>query len=222
MAITVAEIVRRVKSAIDELTQEGTDFSDLTNDVANMTQIIVDKIGYGLTFILENAPLDKLDSSMFEQTSPAGSIVSGTGAEKAQVSDDVIRVVSARLSSWTYAPVPVPESSQVALMQSDEYAKGSWDRPVSVLTFENNNRYLYMYSPKTNSVETCYMTVVKKPDVSGISVSNLSASVNVPSRLEAALVYQVAGLTMLAYREDVAQSLFNVARNYLSAEVSEG
>ena len=215
MAITVAEIVRRVKSAIDELTQEGTDFSDLTNDVANMTQIIVDKIGYGLTFILENAPLDKLDSSMFEQTSPAGSIVSGTGAEKAQVSDDVIRVVSARLSSW-------PESSQVALMQSDEYAKGSWDRPVSVLTFENNNRYLYMYSPKTNNVETCYMTVVKKPDVSGISVSNLSASVNVPSRLEAALVYQVAGLTMLAYREDVAQSLFNVARNYLSAEVSEG
>ena len=69
--MTVQEIVTRVRAAIDELMENDSDFLSESTDEMNLTRVIVDKIGYALQHIIENAPLDKLDDSVFEVYSAA-------------------------------------------------------------------------------------------------------------------------------------------------------
>lgn len=215
--MTVEEIVTRVKSAIDELTQDGTDFEFSTEDSQNLTRIIVDKIGYGLVYLLEHAPLDKLDGDDFSsltQEEAAQFTIDANLMGRLRLPADVLRIIDARLSSWSLFPKPEEVYSQVYLMQMDEYARGSWDRPVNIITYNNGARFLEMYCAKEQT-DALIFTCIRKPDVSGISTSSMQTTVDVPSKLEPALIYQVAGLTMTAFREEIAQSLFAIARNYM-------
>ena len=215
--MTVQEIVTRVRSAIDELPENGSALNGLTDDEENMTRIIADKIGYGVVHILEHAPLDKMDAATFSALSQdeIGTLFSiDNEVGKLKLPENVLRIVDARLSSWPYFPTPELDNSQVALMQSDKYARGSYDRPVNIFTYNGKDRYLYMYSAK-ELTDTVTFTYVAKPSTAQYSASNLSQTVDIPSKLEAALIYQVAGLTMTAYREDIAASLFAIAKDYM-------
>ena len=222
----VTEIVTRVRSAIDELTQSGTDFLLESEDEANMTKIIIDKIGYALQYVIENAPLEKLDSNVFEQPTAeelGGFSISTTDTDnmvaKMKLPEDLLRIIEARLSSWSQFPEPESDKSQVFLMQQDKYARGSWDRPVNILTWEGSDRYLYMYCAKTAS-DTLNLTFIRKPKLEDIPADGKDKDgheidVDVPTQLQTSLIYQVAGLTMVAFREDIAASLFAIAQRYL-------
>lgn len=98
-------------------------------------------------------------------------------------------------------------------MQQDEYARGSWDRPVSAIAYKNKDRYIELYSAKESNDEV-EISVVRRPGT--VNVSNLSANIGVPVRLEGAFIYQVAGLSMVAFREDIAASLFSIAQQHLT------
>lgn len=209
----------RVRAAIDELTQDGSNLVQATSDEANLKEIIVDKIGYALRHVLENAPLDKLDDSMFETLAGSSlSIDSTTLIGRVTLPTDLLRIIEARLSSWSHFPLPKPDTSEEALMQQDQYARGSWDRPVNILTHSGGHKVLEMYCAKTAN-DTLKCVFIRRPDVSGISTANMQTQVSVPSALEASLIYQVAGLTMVAFREDIAASLFAIAQRYLDPEV---
>ena len=221
--MTVQEIVKRVRLAIDEYTLEGTSFAQLTTDEQDLTRIIVDKIPYALQHVIEEAPLDKLDSGMFETLTPSASnfnIVS-IGDDymgKVKIPTDMLRIVEARLSSWSHYPLPEPSTSQVYLMQQDQYARGSWDRPVNILTFDGSDRVLEMYCAKTAS-DTLNFVYIAKPDIDNIDMDHLDQTdVDVPTKLEASLIYQVAGLTMMAYREDIAGTLLAISKRYMDGE----
>lgn len=214
--MTVAQIVAHVRSAIDELTVNGSAFVSQTTDDANLDSIIKDKIAYALTYVIENAPEEKLDGDLLDTLTGAEmtdvTIAAGDPV-KVEIPTNVIRVVSARLSSWSQSPVPVKEGSQEYLMQQDAYAKGSWDRPVTAIAYKNNKRYLELYSAKTNG-DNVYVSLVRKPTIG--DTTDPQTTVGVPVRLEAAFIYQIAGLTMVAFREDVAASLFTIARQHLT------
>lgn len=217
--MTVQEIVTRVRSAIDEISLDGSNFSQLTTDEQNLTRIIIDKIPYALQNVLEHAPLDKLDSDVLQTLTTAElqadfAIDATTLVATLKLPDDLLRIIEARLSSWSHFPIPEDTTSQVYLMQQDEYARGSWDRPVNILTHQGQDRKLEMYCAKTTS-DTLVFTFIRKPDTDNIDTSHLSEDVSVPSMLEAALVYQVAGMTMVAFREDIANSLFAIANRHL-------
>lgn len=212
----VQEIVRQVRSAIDELTVNDSEFLNASSDEQNLKDIIIDKIPYALTFILENAPEDKLDNDCLDvltQAEISGVAIAERQPVKVNLPSNVIRVVSARLSSWSQSPVPVTENSQEYLMQQDEYARGSWDRPVNAIAYHGANRYLEMYSAKTNN-DNIEISVIRKPAIGNTSVA--TTNISVPSRLESAFIYQTAGLTMVAFREKIAESLFAIARQYLT------
>lgn len=223
--IAVSDIVSRVRSAIDELMQNDSSFLNQSEDEANLTQVIIDKIGYALQFVIENAPIEKLDSSMIGTLTATEllqfSLVNiGTTQEPAykgrlKLPDDLLHIVDARLSSWTHFPKPLSDSSQEAIMQLDQYARGSWDRPVNILTYDGANRYLDMYCAKVGTgtgIDTLKFTLIRKPTVAHYTTSD---TVNVPDLLEASLIYQIAGMAMTAFREDVAASLFAIAQKYL-------
>lgn len=228
----VSEIVSRVRSAIDELMVNGSGFLTESADEKNLTQVIIDKIGYALQYVVENAPLEKLDSSAFEELTPTElqgfSLVNiGTQANpdykgRLKLPTDLIRIIDARLSSWTHFPRPLPDTSEEAIMQQDEYARGSWDRPANILTYDGADRYLDMYCAKTGTgtgADTLKFTFIRKPSTEHYDETDMSEDVPVPALLEASLIYQIAGMAMTAFREDVAASLFAIARNYL--ETSE-
>lgn len=219
--MTVQEIVRRARSCIDELMVNDSSFLLSSEDEQNLTQVIIDKIGYALQRVMELAPQEKLDDGFVEELSQEEM------AERFAITTDLVgmlklpidllRIVEARLSSWSYYPLPESASEQTYLMQADEWARGSWDRPVNILTWDGKDRILEMYCAKSAS-DTLLFSFVKKPDVSGISASDLSVDVAIPTQLEASLIYQVSGLAMLAFREDVAASLLAVSEKYLDIE----
>lgn len=215
--MTVQEIVTRVRSAIDELMENDSQFLRQSTDEANLTRVIVDKIGYALQYVYENAPLNKLDSSAFEELTQQEMLSSfSIGSDlvgRLTLPSGLMRIVTARLSSWSHFPIPEPDTSQVYLMQQDQYAKGSWDRPVNILTAGN----LEMYCAKSQS-DTLKFVFIRKPSTS-ISPDNPAAQVKIPALLEASLIYQVAGLSMVAFREDVAASLLAISDKYLNLEV---
>lgn len=208
-----------MRSAIDELKDNDPEFLNATSDEQNLTDIIIDKIPYALTFVLENAPEDKLDNDSLDsltQAETSGVTIAAGQPVKVKLPSSVIRVVSARLSSWPQSPVPVTERSQEYLMQQDEYARGSWDRPVDAIAHHGADRYLELYSAKTNN-DTIEASVIRKPSTLPSGLDGESTyDVAVPSRLESAFVYQIAGLTMVAFREQIAASLFTIARQYLT------
>lgn len=219
----VSDIVSRVRAAIDELTHNDSDFLNQSKDELNLTDVIIDKIGYALRHVVESAPLEKLDSNMFLTLTPtelAGSFsIDGTTKVATLVlPDELLRIIEARLSSWFQFPIPEPDTSEVALMQQDEYARGSWDRPVNILTYQNGKRVLTMYCAKVASgagADTLNFVYIKNPTDPVIDAQHQDPDVSVPSQLEASFIYQVAGLSMVAFREDVAATLLALSEKYL-------
>ena len=86
---------------------------------------------------------------------------------------------------------------------------------VNIITYDGSDRYLLMYCAKVPSgtgADTLKFTLIRKPAVTHyVSTDN----VNVPDLLEASLIYQIAGMAMTAFREDVAASLFAISKEYL-------
>lgn len=219
--MTVQEIVTRVRSAIDELMENDSQFLSNSTDEANLTRVIVDKIGYALQHIIENAPLDRLGSDMLEtlsQTELTNRFSLGNDlVGKLKLPTDLLRIIEARLSSWSHFPIPESDASQVYLMQQDTYAKGSWDRPVNIFTYSGTDRVLEMYCAKTVN-DTLKFVFIRKPSLTNVDIDHMSTNVSVPLQLQASLIYQVAGLSMVAFREDVAASLFALADRYLNPD----
>ncbi len=216
----VKEIVARVRSAIDEVMENDSDFLAESSDEQNLTSIIIDKIPYALTYIVENAPDDKLDGGALDSLTTDeldGLAIAAGQPVKVKLPENVIRVVSARLSSWSQSPVPVSESSQEYLMQQDEYARGSWDRPVSAIAYHGKDRYIELYSARADS-DNVVISIVRKPTATDIS--DPETEIGIPVRLEAAYIYQISGLVMVAFREQVSETLFRIAQQYLASTVS--
>lgn len=223
--MTVGEIVNRVRAAIDEVTVGDSQFILNSEDVQNLTTIIIDKIGYALQHIIEVAPLEKLEGDIISELSAAEranfAINATTLIGTLELPTDLLRIVSARLSSWSLFPIPQNDNSPVYLMQQDPYARGSWDRPVNILTYKDGKRVLEMYCAKTTS-DTLLFHFIRRPEVA-IDITDpdyLDEDVGVPTMLEASLVYQVAALTMVAFREDIASTLFGIAQKYLDTETT--
>lgn len=219
--MTVQEIVTRVRAAIDELMENNSDFLRESTDEKNLTRVIVDKIGYALQHIIENAPLDKLDDSVFEVFT-AAELASNFSIDAnlvghVKLPTDLMRIIEARLSSWSHFPIPESDTSQVYLMQQDTYARGSWDRPVNILTYNGKQRMLEMYCART-AQDTLNFVFIRKPDPASYDAEHMSAEVKVPKSLEASLIYQIAGLSMVAFREDVAATCFAIAARYMDPE----
>ena len=211
--MTFQEITARVRGVLDELEANGSAFINASSDEQNLTDVIKTNIPYALVYLLENAPIEKLDESAVtgQDSYVPGtfSIDAATMMGQAQLPDNVLRVVSARLSSWKYSPLPVNEHSQEYLMQGDEYARGTWDRPVTAIVHRPGSRWIELYSAKALT-DTLYMLVYKKPDLADVEHTGVS----VPQALEGAFVYHLAGLVLTAFRDDHAGNLLAIARSY--------
>lgn len=213
----VQEIITRVRAVIDELSENDSNFIDEDTDQKVLNRIIVDKISSAQMYILRHAPLDLIDDSLTmklddDYKKNNFEIKEGVGIIK--LPSSILRIISARLSSWKISPIPVSENSTEYMMQSDEYAKGTPERPVSAIVRTDGALYMEFYTSKT-STDTLVMSVIEKPTITHEELDDPDSEITVPEQLENAFIYQIAALTCVALREDISSSLFGISKQYL-------
>ena len=207
--MNVSEIVYRAKAAIGEVV--NLDNPRLAEGVNsdNLEQIIVDKISYAFEWVIQNAPISLLEGSLTTQLDSRIAVRKDDGSIEFVLPDDVLRIVSARLSSWFYSPPISDEHSEVAAMQMYPCSKGTYDSPACVLYSEDGKQILRMYSAWGKD-DKVYVSVIRKPTTITVDPADGTKSLDVPSRLEASFTYYISALTMQAMGEN-AQSFFEIA-----------
>lgn len=215
--MTEEQICTRVRAIIDALVQARPDGVTLTDDYENLNEIIKDKISYALVYVLSNASGDLLEDAAeaLDMTTidNADVEIRRDGVIRVKLPEGTLRVLSARLKTWMKSPEPVSESSAEATMQLDYWARGSWDRPVVVLRREGGDLWLELYSGRGGETKKDIMvSLVSDPTK---TPKNDSTEVAVPFKLEAAFLYEIAGLVCVTVREDISGELFSIANKYL-------
>ena len=207
--MNVSEIVYRVKAAIGEVV--NLDNPRLAEGVNsdNLEHIIVDKISYAFEWVIQNAPISLLEGNLTTQLDSRFAVSKGDGSIEVTLPDDVLRIVSARLSSWVLSPPVSDEHSEVAAMQMYPCSKGTYDNPACVLYSEDGKQILRMYSVYDRD-DKAYVSVIRKPSTISVDSADGTKSLDVPSRLEASFIYYISALTMQAMGEN-AQSFFEIA-----------
>ena len=207
--MNVSEIMYRVKAAIGEVV--NLDNPRLAEGVNsdNLEYIIVDKISYAFEWVIQNAPISLLEGSLTTQLDSRLAVRKDDGSIEVVLPDDVLRIVSARLSSWSYSPPVSDEHSEVAAMQMYPCSKGTYDSPACVLYSEDGKQILRMYSAWGKD-DKVYVSVIRKPTTIAVDPADGTKSLDVPSRLEASFIYYISALTMQAMGEN-AQSFFEIA-----------
>lgn len=226
--MTTSEILTRVKAAIDELEDvtsvniSETGEEDGTG--ATLDTLIIDKIPYALSWVLENAPASLLDDDCLTQYT-GGSVTAGTTLRMeidenliatVELPDDMLRLVAARLSSWLYTPMPVSQFSEIAMMQMFDTSMGCPTKPVSVLLMDTGKKILKMFTADTEN-DTLSIAIIKKPDLS-LTGDEATDSVTIPDKLLRSFIYYIAGLVLLSLRDGAAENMLLIARDGLKVE----
>lgn len=207
--MNVSEIIHRVKAAIGELsTLDNPRLAESVN-LENIDLIIADKIPYAFEWVIQNAPVSLLDGELSSSLEADVLNIRDDNVLEVTLPSDVLRIVSARLSSWMYSPEVSDEHSDVAAMQAFPTTRGTYDCPSCVLYSEGGKQVLRMFSAKGKE-DTAYITVIRKPTEMSVDPPDGTREVDVPARLEASFIYYISALTMQAMGEN-AQSFFEVA-----------
>lgn len=189
--MTIAEIIARVRAAIDESSDNESGFIAQSKDEQSLERIIRKSICAAFNYLITRC--SRFDLWPGEVMNTEG-YESESGVVRVKLPEDYGAFVRAKLKSWSYAPDPITENSQEYMMQSDDTARGSYDRPV-VAMVNRDGRYLEFYSQKVDgdAPEVNYVKMISISDADGGETE-----LNIPKRLEGALVYQTAYLTLVA------------------------
>ena len=210
------DVVLRVKAAIDELSD--LDYPKLAESVnyENMNMVIVDKIPYALEFIIRNAPPSLIEGDFVQSVSTGlDYAITGDNVMEVVIPSDALRITSARLSSWVYAPPVSDEHSDIAKQQLYPFTCGTYDKPASVLYSEAGKQILRLYSAKDKN-DTYFISYAKMPDLSKVDTWDGEAEVNVPTRLVGSFIYYIAYLTMVAFDDTRQTAMLQIAKQQLN------
>lgn len=194
---SVSVIVNDVKICIDEIGLNDAEFLG-TQDNEEMDTIIKSKIGEAARFVNGNADWDLLEPDTVLRDGNVGNDMVG----RVSLPDNYLRICYARLSSWTMSlsdPILWDDKEYATL--SDKYATGTWERPKLALTMRPG-KTLELYSARDMSDEIEVGIVTDQDTTDGVTISD---------KLYRALIYYISGLTLLTYRDQHADSMFNQA-----------
>lgn len=211
----VGEIKTRVRAAIDELEANNSKFIDEATDSKVLDRIIVNSIYPSLFYVLTYAPNSMLNDSIVKKYDTVGKIsIDADFVATITLPKNFLRLISARMKSWKYAPTPVAEDSIEALMQNDEYAHGTTDRPVTVMIHDDGELKLQMNRAKAANDEAI-IHLIEKPDVKEEELQDEDYDINIPIKAEAAFIYHIAALSTTSRRDAISTTLMQISQNYL-------
>lgn len=206
---TIDEIIKEVRVKIDEIGINESEMMDTEEDNKNLDTIIKSCVSeaYRMVSLLSDVSMiEGKDGSDMQLDIDSGLV------GRISLPSDFIRLVSVRLSSWISAKSSaVPEDSMEYRMQSNKWICGTPKRPVVALVNGADGRILELYKAASVNDTLKSFTYVA-------SIDRNSSSVNISEQLSDAFLYFVAGLSMVTFREEIAEDFFKLGRNMLGLE----
>lgn len=196
------DILNDVKICIDEIGLNDADFIG-SQDNVEMDTIISSKIMDALRYVQGNADWSLLEPDLFIDRETEGvTVYEGIG--KIILPDNFMRLCYARFSSWPlFLSEPIYWNDKEYATLSDPYATGTWERPKIAMTM-HKKRTLELYKAKDEKDEI-EVGIIIEP------VLTEEGEVNISEKLYIALVYYIAGLTLLTYNDPHADDMINQA-----------
>lgn len=203
--LTFDEIVKKVRAKLDEIGMNESEMMDTDIDNANVDAVIKSNIPEAYRFVTLYA-----DSEMLEgkDGSSASISVGDDMVARVSVPKDFLRLLAIRLSSWNSSCSElVRESSTEYRIASNKWTGGNQYKPVAALVNGSAGRSIELFKAASKDDKLAFTYIPTLVD-SATSVDISEQTVN-------AFIYYVAALTLKAFREEISDSYFVVARNLL-------
>lgn len=208
-SLSVDHIRKKVRACLDELGLNDACFMEEDQDSVEFNGVVEYRILEAVKYVHLNASHHLLDGIVL----PGSPTISG-GVGKMTLPVNFLRLISFRMSDWI-RPVCdiITEYDAEYHKQADEYARGTFESPVCALVKTGEGDVLEFYSCKDDKAKIAHALYLPLPVYEDV---NHIPHVSICEKLEDAIINQVAGLVLLTYKDQHADSLINLAQSYMT------
>ena len=202
----VSELVKEVKVLLDRNQESAGLLTPTDSDTLSQGELIQSKIVDAARIILKNAPASMLDGKTFDGLNTAWAETNGAYVGTVYLPSDMIRLLNVKASDWNRSAEIITEEDDAYKIQCSRFGvRGNPERPIAALIHNSGNRYLELFTSKSNTA-TVSLTYVGMPFIS-------EGNIDLPETLKDSIVYMAGYLTCISLGDtDTASGLLGVAR----------
>lgn len=202
----VSELVKEVKVLLDRNQESAGLLTPTDSDTLSQGELIQSKIVDAARIILKDAPSSMLDGKTFDGLNTAWAETNGAYVGTVYLPSDMIRLLNVKASDWNRSAEIITEEDDAYKIQCSRFGvRGNPERPIAALIHNSGNRYLELFTSKSNTA-TVSLTYVGMPFIS-------EGNIDLPETLKDSIVYMAGYLTCISLGDtDTASGLLGVAR----------
>ena len=202
----VSELVKEVKVLLDRNQESAGLLTPTDSDTLSQGELIQSKIVDAARIILKDAPASMLDGKTFDGLNTAWAETNGAYVGTVYLTSDMIRLLDVKASDWNRSAEIITEEDDAYKIQCSRFGvRGNPERPIAALIHNSGNRYLELFTSKSNTA-TVSLTYVGMPFIS-------EGNIDLPETLKDSIVYMAGYLTCISLGDtDTASGLLGVAR----------
>ena len=183
----VCDLVKEVKVLLDRNQESAGLLAPADTDTLSQGELIQSKIVDAARIILEDAPASMLDGKTFNGLNTAWAESNGAYVGTVYLPSDMIRLINVKASDWNRSAEIITEEDDVYKIQCNRFGvRGNPERPIAALIHNSGNRYLELFTSKSNTA-TVSLTYV---GIASISDGNI----DLPETLKDSIVDMAAYL----------------------------
>ena len=202
----VSELVKEVKVLLDRNQETSGLLTPTDTDTLSQGELIQSKIVDAARIILKYAPASMLDGKTFNELNTAWDESNGAYVGTVYLPSDMIRLLNVKASDWNRSAEIITEEDDAYKIQCNRFGvRGNPERPIAALIHNSGNRYLELFTSKSNTA-TVSLTYVGMPSIS-------EGNIDLPETLKDSIVYMAGYLTCISLGDtDTASGFLGVAR----------
>lgn len=202
----VSELVKEVKVLLDRNQESAGLLTPTDSDTLSQGELIQSKIVDAARIILKDAPASMLNGKNFDGLNTAWDETNGAYVGTVYLPSDMIRLLGVKASDWNRSAEIITEEDDAYKIQCSRFGvRGNPERPIAALIHNSGNRYLELFTSKSNTA-TVSLTYVGMPFIS-------EGNIDLPETLKDSIVYMAGYLTCISLGDtDTASGLLGVAR----------
>lgn len=202
----VSELVKEVKVLLDRNQESAGLLTPTDSDTLSQGELIQSKIVDAARIILKDAPVSMLDGKTFDGLNTVWAETNGAYVGTVYLPSDMIRLLDVKVSDWNRSAEIITEEDDAYKIQCSRFGvRGNPERPIAALIHNSGNRYLELFTSKSNAA-TVSLTYVGIPFIS-------EGNIDLPETLKDSIVYMAGYLTCISLGDtDTASGLLGVAR----------